>query len=142
MKRLLPFAILGVLFLPLPAAAQRTQSARKYLKHGTQLFEKGRARLDEALWNGEYYVQKVDESQSKASRYQYGEGCARKSRSTLHWESNGEDQRRSAGRSWLEQEYPFADGAANANARGSRTRSHRVQTRKQVRSKNETAPSS
>ena len=38
MKRLLPFAILGVLFLPLPAAAQRTQSARKYLKHGTQLF--------------------------------------------------------------------------------------------------------
>ena len=41
MKRLLPFAILGIFFLPLPAAAQRTQSARKYLKHGTQLLEKG-----------------------------------------------------------------------------------------------------
>src|SRR5256885_11650431 len=41
MKRLLRLAILGLLFLPLPAAAQRTQSARKYLKHGIQLFEKG-----------------------------------------------------------------------------------------------------
>jgi hypothetical protein len=41
----------------------------------TQLYEQGRTRLDQALWNGEYYVQKVDESQPKAKRYQYGEGC-------------------------------------------------------------------
>ena len=40
-----------------------------------QICEKGRERLDQALWNGEYYVQKVDESQPKAARYQYGEGC-------------------------------------------------------------------
>src|SRR5207302_11149627 len=41
MKRLLPFAILGLLFLPLCASAQHPQLAKKYVKHGIQLFEKG-----------------------------------------------------------------------------------------------------
>jgi hypothetical protein len=40
-----------------------------------QLARAGAAKLDQLLWNGEYYVQRVDESQPKASRYQYGEGC-------------------------------------------------------------------
>jgi len=31
--------------------------------------------LDELLWNGEYYVQKVDETSQAAAKYQYGEGC-------------------------------------------------------------------
>jgi len=35
----------------------------------------GAKALDSALWNGEYYVQKIDESQPAAAKYQYGEGC-------------------------------------------------------------------
>lgn len=39
------------------------------------LYESGSRKLDPLLWNGEYYVQKVDETKEKAARYQYGEGC-------------------------------------------------------------------
>ena len=46
-------------------------AAARYL----QLAEKGGAGLDRLLYNGEYYVQKVDESKPKAKNYQYGEGC-------------------------------------------------------------------
>jgi len=37
------------------------------------VFEKGRKRYDELLWNGEFYVQKYDRVMEK--KYQYGEGC-------------------------------------------------------------------
>jgi uncharacterized protein (DUF608 family) len=37
------------------------------------VFEKGKKRYDELLWNGEYYVQKYDLVMEK--KYQYGEGC-------------------------------------------------------------------
>ncbi len=36
-------------------------------------FEKGRKRLDEELWNGEYYIQIYDAEQHK--QHQYGPGC-------------------------------------------------------------------
>lgn len=39
------------------------------------LAEQGAAGLDRLLYNGEYYVQKVDESKPGAKNYQYGEGC-------------------------------------------------------------------
>src|SRR5258707_2465135 len=41
MKRLLFFAIPGLLLFPLSAFAQHSQSAKKYVKHGIQRFGKG-----------------------------------------------------------------------------------------------------
>jgi non-lysosomal glucosylceramidase len=38
-----------------------------------QVFEKGRQKYNDLLWNGEYYVQKYDQVMEK--KYQYGEGC-------------------------------------------------------------------
>jgi uncharacterized protein (DUF608 family) len=73
-----PNSMMGTLYLGALVAGARmaeylgdTTAAASYKK----LHEQGRTRLDKELWNGEYYVQRVDESQSKASRYQYGEGC-------------------------------------------------------------------
>ncbi len=37
------------------------------------LYEKGSRRMDEALWNGEYYNQKI--ADLNEHKYQYGEGC-------------------------------------------------------------------
>lgn len=48
-----------------------TAAAESYEK----MIEKGGAKLDKLLWNGEYYVQTVDESHPGAAKYQYGEGC-------------------------------------------------------------------
>lgn len=72
-----PNSMMGTLYLGALAAAARMgeylgdNAAATYRK----LYEQGRILLDKELWNGEYYVQRVDESQPKASRYQYGEGC-------------------------------------------------------------------
>jgi uncharacterized protein (DUF608 family) len=73
-----PNTMMGTLYLGALVAAARMgdyvgdrDAANRY----AMLYERGRVRLDQALWNGEYYVQKVDESQPKAARYQYGEGC-------------------------------------------------------------------
>lgn len=73
-----PNSMVGTLYLgALEAGARMAQhlgdeeAARRY----RQLRAKGSKLLDERLWNGEYYIQKVDEKQEKASRYQYGEGC-------------------------------------------------------------------
>lgn len=38
-----------------------------------EIYEKGRLRLASELWNGEYYVQKVD--MAKYPKYEYGDGC-------------------------------------------------------------------
>lgn len=32
-------------------------------------------KLDQALWNGEYYVQKISDKDLNAYKYQYGKGC-------------------------------------------------------------------
>jgi non-lysosomal glucosylceramidase len=71
-----PNSMMGTLYLgALTAAARMAEhlgdrdAAQSYGK----LYEQGRIRLDKELWNGEYYIQRVDER--KAPRYQYGEGC-------------------------------------------------------------------
>lgn len=46
-----------------------TASADRY----REVFERGSARMDEMLWGGDYYVQKIDDVDSY--RYQYGDGC-------------------------------------------------------------------
>jgi len=73
-----PNSMVGTLYLGALEAAARMarhlgdqEAAQRY----AELRQKGSGRLDEQLWNGEYYIQKVDEKQEKASRYQYGEGC-------------------------------------------------------------------
>jgi len=73
-----PNSMMGTLYLGALAAAARmarhlgdTVAATSY----EALFQQGGARLDQLLFNGEYYVQKVDEKQERAGRYQYGEGC-------------------------------------------------------------------
>ncbi len=38
-----------------------------------QAFETGSANLDDMLWNGDYYIQKLDDE--NAVKYQHGEGC-------------------------------------------------------------------
>lgn len=73
-----PNSMVGTLYLGALEAAARMarhlgdeEAARRY----AELRLKGSKLLDELLFNGEYYIQKVDEKQEKASRYQYGEGC-------------------------------------------------------------------
>ena len=73
-----PNSMMGTLYLGALKAAARmarhlgdTASAESY----EQLAEKGGARLDQLLWNGEFYIQKVDEKQQNAAKYQYGDGC-------------------------------------------------------------------
>ncbi len=52
------------------AAAMGDQEASaRYL----EVFEKGKQKYDDLLWNGEYYVQKYDQVMEK--KYQYGDGC-------------------------------------------------------------------
>jgi non-lysosomal glucosylceramidase len=51
------------------AAMGDAPAAAEYL----QVFEKGRRKYNDLLWNGEYYIQKYDQVMQK--KYQYGEGC-------------------------------------------------------------------
>ncbi len=71
-------SMMGTLYLGALAAGARMArhlgdqaSAATY----DRLREAGSAKLDRTLWNGEYYIQQVDESRKEASRYQYGAGC-------------------------------------------------------------------
>ncbi|MBI3682579.1 MAG: hypothetical protein HY235_19550 [Acidobacteria bacterium] len=73
-----PNTMMGTLYLGALAAAARmgrhlgdTAAADSYQK----LFEEGSKRLDQLLWNGEYYIQRIDERAERARKYQYGEGC-------------------------------------------------------------------
>lgn len=73
-----PNSMMGTLYLgALAAGAHMGEYLGDHTPAETyrKLYEQGRKLLDQELWNGEYYVQRVDESQSKAARYQYGEGC-------------------------------------------------------------------
>jgi len=45
------------------------ESAGQYRR----IFENGKKKFDDMLWNGEYYIQKYDQVMEK--KYQYGEGC-------------------------------------------------------------------
>ena len=73
-----PNSMMGTLYLGALAAAARMarhvgdeSAAAEY----DSLRARGTEKLDQLLWNGEYYVQKVDEAKQAAARYQYGEGC-------------------------------------------------------------------
>jgi len=71
-----PNTMMGTLYLGALAAAEEMARA---LDDGAaaetfhSVYEKGRARLDAELWNGEYYSQKLEDVNFK--RYQYGIGC-------------------------------------------------------------------
>jgi uncharacterized protein (DUF608 family) len=71
-----PNTMMGTFYLGALLAASKmaeavgdVQKARQY----RELFEKGKVKLDIELWNGEYYIQKYDET--KHPKYQYGKGC-------------------------------------------------------------------
>jgi len=73
-----PNTMMGTLYLGALTAAARmarhlgeTATAERY----EQLARAGSAKLDQMLWNGEFYIQRVDERNPKAAKYQYGEGC-------------------------------------------------------------------
>lgn len=73
-----PNTMMGTLYLGALSAAAKmarhlgdSEAATAY----EAVFNNGRATLDRLLWNGEFYIQKVDETQQKAAKYQYGEGC-------------------------------------------------------------------
>ncbi len=73
-----PNTMMGTLYLGALTAAARmarhlgeTATAERY----EQLARAGSAKLDQLLFNGEFYIQRVDERNPKAAKYQYGEGC-------------------------------------------------------------------
>jgi len=73
-----PNSMMGTLYLGALAAAERmaahlgeTDTAQRY----RELREAGARRLDETLWNGEFYPQRIDLRAEKAAKYQYGDGC-------------------------------------------------------------------
>ena len=71
-----PNSMMGTFYLGALLAGSRMAEAvgdPEAAKTFKALFEKGRAKFDQLLWNGEYYVQKYDKVMEK--KYQYGEGC-------------------------------------------------------------------
>ncbi len=73
-----PNSMMGSLYVGALLAAARmarhlgeTESAKTY----EEMAVTGGKLLDQSLYNGEYYVQKVDESRKESAKYQYGEGC-------------------------------------------------------------------
>jgi uncharacterized protein (DUF608 family) len=71
-----PNPLSGILFLAslktgnkLAEAAGDYKAAEKY----QELYEKGRVKLDKTLWNGEYYIQKLEDVNEH--KYQHGVGC-------------------------------------------------------------------
>jgi non-lysosomal glucosylceramidase len=73
-----PNTMMGTLYLgALAAAAGMARHLGDTAAAGTyeKLARSGGAKLDQLLWGGEYYVQRVDEQNPKAAKYQYGEGC-------------------------------------------------------------------
>ncbi len=65
----------GLYLAALRAAEEmaKVKNDRKAAARYRELFEKGKAKLDGELWNGEYYVQKYDAEKHKD--HQYGTGC-------------------------------------------------------------------
>jgi uncharacterized protein (DUF608 family) len=73
-----PNSMMGSLYLGALAAASRMArhlGAAAAAASYEAVLAGGGAKLDGLLWNGEYYVQKVDETKQAAAKYQYGEGC-------------------------------------------------------------------
>ena len=71
-----PNSMIGTFYLGALLAGSRMAEAvgdADAAKTYKAIFEKGRAKFDQLLWNGEYYVQKYDQVMEK--KYQYGDGC-------------------------------------------------------------------
>ena len=71
-----PNAFIGSLYLAALRAAEemaRRTGDRRMAERYRQVYEKGRVNLPREIWNGEYYVQKVD--LVKHVEHQYGLGC-------------------------------------------------------------------
>ena len=71
-----PNSMIGTFYLGALLAGSRMADAvgdAEASKTYKALFEKGRTKFNQLLWNGEYYVQKYDKVMEK--KYQYGDGC-------------------------------------------------------------------
>ncbi|HIE25719.1 TPA: hypothetical protein EYP66_00350 [Candidatus Poribacteria bacterium] len=71
-----PNTMMGTFYLgALLAASKMAEALREpqKAKEYRDLYEQGRQKLDSELWNGEFYIQKYDETE--APKYQYGAGC-------------------------------------------------------------------
>ena len=71
-----PNIYIGALWLAALRAAEemaKIQGEEELAQEYRQLFERGSVRYDELLWNGEYYIQLLDESMPPED--QFGEGC-------------------------------------------------------------------
>ena len=71
-----PNTMMGTFYLgALRAAEEMARALRDTEAEQTYraLYEKGRKKSDDLLWDGEFYIQKYDETQ--ALKYQYGRGC-------------------------------------------------------------------
>jgi uncharacterized protein (DUF608 family) len=71
-----PNMFIGSLWLAALRAGEelaKLKSDDAYAAHLRDRFERGSARYDELLWNGEYYIQIIDESAPPED--QFGEGC-------------------------------------------------------------------
>jgi len=71
-----PNSMMGGFYLGALLAGSRMAEAmgdKDAAKSYADIFERGRQKYDDLLWNGEYYVQKYDQVMEK--KYQYGGGC-------------------------------------------------------------------
>ncbi len=71
-----PNSMMGTFYLGALLAGSKMAEAvgdRSAARTYQEIFEKGRKRFEELLWNGEYYVQKDEKINER--KYQYGEGC-------------------------------------------------------------------
>ncbi|NWG13796.1 MAG: hypothetical protein HXY20_09705 [Acidobacteria bacterium] len=71
-----PNSMMGTLYLGALAAGQRMARAvsdKAAEERYREIFEKGVKRLDAELFNGDYYIQRYNESEHE--KYQFGEGC-------------------------------------------------------------------
>ncbi len=71
-----PNSMMGGFYLGALLAGSRMAAAmgdRQTAAGCLEVFEKGKQKYNDLLWNGEYYVQKYDQVMEK--KYQYGEGC-------------------------------------------------------------------
>jgi len=71
-----PNSMIGTFYLGALLAGSRMAEAvgdAAAAKEYRAIFDKGLAKFNQLLWNGEYYVQKYDKVMEK--KYQYGDGC-------------------------------------------------------------------
>ncbi len=76
-----PNPLCGIYYLAALRAVEElaiVQNESELRANCRDIFERGRQRLDELLWNGEYYIQRLPDAAADGRheyRYQHGEGC-------------------------------------------------------------------